>query len=173
MHDCNFMAADCQICLLLDTLHEVYEMRSAALCNLLQAFSSIEGGHDTDAMVKFAREYPVGHRLMINMGLIMDKDGLLQKAFDLQFRHYYPRPLQLHSETELELSLPAFMVIKDKKKKKKQWRLDAPKLEVDCVVEEELADDDQVEGELIDQLEPSPVHPSKVASSVSPFPFLS
>ncbi len=150
MHDHNFTAADRQICLLLDALHEAYEMCSADLCNLLQAFSSIEGGHDTDAMVKFAHEYPVSHRLMIDMGLITDKDGLLQKAFDPQFRHYYPCPLQLHSKTEPEPSLLAFTVIKDKKKKKKQQRSDAPELEVDRVVEEELADDDQVEGELID-----------------------
>ncbi|KAK0234974.1 hypothetical protein EDD85DRAFT_954483 [Armillaria nabsnona] len=118
MHDCNFTAADCQICLLLDTLHEAYEMHTAALCNLLRVFSSIEGGHDTDAMLKFAHEYPVGHRLMIDMGLIMDEDGLLQKVFNPQFRHYYPHPLQLHSEKTPELQLPAFMVIKDKKKKK-------------------------------------------------------
>ncbi len=68
MHDRNFMAADRQIHLLLDALHEAYEMCSAALCNLLQVFSSVEGGHDTDAMLKFAHEYPIGHRLMINMG---------------------------------------------------------------------------------------------------------
>ncbi len=167
MHDRNFTAADHQICLLLDTLHEAYEMCSATLCNLLQAFSSVEGGHDTDAMVKFTHEYPVGHRLMIDMGLITDKDGLLQKVFDPRFRHYYPCPLQLHSETEPELSLPAFTVIKDKKKKKKQQRADPPEMEVDHGNEEEQVDDDQVAGDLIDQLEPSPVHPSKAASSVS------
>ncbi len=172
MHDRNFTAADCQICHLLNALHEAYKMHTAVLCNLLQVFSSVEGGHDTDAMVKFAHEYPVSHRLMIDMGLITDEDGLLQKAFDPQFRHYYPCPLQLHSKTEPEPSLPAFMVIKDKKKKKKQWRSDAPEMEVNHVDEEEQADDNQVEGELIDQLEPSPIHPSKAASSVSHFPFL-
>ncbi len=120
MHDRNFTAANHQIHHLLNALHEAYEMHTAALCNLLQVFSFVKGGHDTDAMVKFACEYPISHRLMIDMGLITDEDGLLHKAFDLQFRHYYPRPLQLHSEMEPELLLPAFMVIKDKKKKKKQ-----------------------------------------------------
>ncbi|KAK0245026.1 hypothetical protein EDD85DRAFT_782998 [Armillaria nabsnona] len=150
MHDHNFTAANHQICHLLNALHEAYEMRTTALCNLLQVFSSVEGGHDTDAMVKFACKYPVGYRLMIDMGLITDNDGLLQKAFDLQFRHYYPRPLQLHSKMEPEPSLPAFMVIKDKKKKKKkkQQRSDASKMEVDCVDKEEQAEDDQVKGSL-------------------------
>ncbi len=173
MHDRNFMAADHQIRLLLNALQEVYKMRSAALCNLLQAFSSVEGSHDTDAMVKFAREYPIGHRLMIDMGLIMDEDGLLQKVFDPQFKHYYPRPLQLHSKKLPELSLPAFTVLKDKKKKKRHRRSEAPETGVEHGYEEEQADDDKVAGDLIDQLEPSPVHPSKAASSVSYFPSLS
>ncbi len=81
MHDRNFTTADHQIRLLLDTLHEAYKMCTAALCNLLQVFSSVEGGHDTNAMLNFTREYPVSHRLMINMGLITDEDRLLQKVF--------------------------------------------------------------------------------------------
>ncbi len=32
MHDRNFMAADRQICLLLDALHEAYEMHCAIFC---------------------------------------------------------------------------------------------------------------------------------------------
>ncbi len=144
MHDRNFMAADRQIRLLLNALHEAYEMHSAALCNLLQVFSSVEGGHNTDAMVKFACEYPVGHRLMINMGLITDEDGLLQKVFDPQFRHYSPRPLQLHSEKSPEPSLPAFTVLKDKKRKKRHWRSEAPETGVEHGDEEEQADDDKV-----------------------------
>ncbi len=120
MHDRNFTATDHEIHHLLNSLHEAYEMHTAALCNLLQVFSSVEGGHDADAMVKFACEYPIGHRLMIDMGLITDEDVLLQKAFDLQFRHYYPHPLQLHSKMEPEPLLPVFTVIKDKNKNKKQ-----------------------------------------------------
>ncbi len=136
-------------------------------------FSSVEGRHDTDAMLKFAREYPVSHRLMIDMGLITDEDGLLQRVFDPQFHHYYPRPLQLHSKKSPEPSLPAFTVLNDKKKKRKHRRSEAPKTEVDRGDEEEQADDDKVAGDLIDQLEPLPIHPSKVASSVSYLPFLS
>ncbi len=101
------------------------------------------------------------------------KTGLLQKVFDPQFRHYYPRPLQLHSEKSPEPLLPAFMVLKDKKKKKRHQRSEVPETGVEHGNEEEQADDDKVAGDLIDQLEPSPVHPSKAASSVSYFPFLS
>ncbi|PBK91030.1 hypothetical protein ARMGADRAFT_1082252 [Armillaria gallica] len=163
----SFMGAHNQPrhCLLLDALHEAYKMHSVVLCNLLQAFSSVKGGHDTDAMLKFTHKYPVGHRLMIDMGLITDEDGLLQKVFNPQFRHYYPHPLQLHSKKLPEPSLPAFTVLKDKKKKKKHWRSNAPETEVEHGDEEEQADDDKVAGDLIDQLEPSPIHPSKAASS--------
>ncbi|PBK87765.1 hypothetical protein ARMGADRAFT_1085436 [Armillaria gallica] len=165
MHDCNFMVSDCQIRPLLDVLHEAYEMHTTVLCNLLQAFSSVEGQHDTDAMIKFACEYPIGHRLMIDMGLITDEDGLLQKVFDPQFRHYYPCPLQLHSEKSPEPSFPAFTVVRDKKKKKKRRMSEAAEKAVKHVSEDEQADDDQVESDLIDQLEPSPLHPSMAASS--------
>ncbi len=174
MHDHNFMVSDRQIRPLLDVLHEAYEMHTTALCNLLQAFSSVEGRHDTDAMLKFACKYPIGHRLMIDMGLITDKDGLLQKVFDPQFQHYYSHPLQLHSKKLPEPSFPAFTVVKDKKKKKKKRGMsEAAKKAVKHVSEDEQADDEQVESDLIDQLEPSPLHPSKAASSVSHFPFLS
>ncbi|PBK85107.1 hypothetical protein ARMGADRAFT_1036603 [Armillaria gallica] len=102
---------------------------------------------------------------MIDMGLITDEDGLLQKVFDPQFRHYYPCPLQLHSEKSPEPSFPAFTVVKDKKKKKKRRMSEAAKKAVKHVSEDEQADDEQVESDLIDQLEPSPLHPSKAASS--------
>ncbi|PBK85030.1 hypothetical protein ARMGADRAFT_1036734 [Armillaria gallica] len=115
-------------------------------------------------MVKFARKYPVGHRLMIDMGLITDKDGLFQKACDSQFRHYYPCPLQLHSEKSPEPLLPAFTMLKDKKKKKRQTS-EAAEQEAKHVSEEKQADDDQVKGALIDPLESLLIHPSKAASS--------
>ncbi len=111
MHDCNFLAADRQICHLLNALHEAYQLRTAALCNLLQAFSQVEGAHDTDAFEKFARDYSTGRCLLIDMGLVRDEDGVLQRVAAPQLRHYYPRPLTVHSETTPEPQLPAFTVL--------------------------------------------------------------
>ncbi|KAK0219311.1 hypothetical protein EDD85DRAFT_797420 [Armillaria nabsnona] len=111
MHDHNFLAADRQIHHLLNALHEAYQLRTAVLCHLLQAFSQVKGAHDTDAFEKFAREYSTGHRLLINMGLIRDEDGVLQRITAPQLHHYYPRPLTVHSETTPEPQLPAFTVL--------------------------------------------------------------
>ncbi len=111
MHDRNFLAADHQICHLVNALHEAYQLHTAALCNLLQAFSQVEGAHNTDAFEKFSREYSTGHRLLIDMGLVRDEDGVLQRVTTPQLRHYYPRPLTVHSETTPELQLPAFTVL--------------------------------------------------------------
>ncbi|KAK0431314.1 hypothetical protein EV421DRAFT_1743217 [Armillaria borealis] len=122
---------------------------------LILAFSSVEGSHNTDAMLKFAHKYTVGHRLMIDMELITDKDGLLQKVFDLQMKHYYPCPLHLHSEMTPEPPLPEFAVLPDKKKQP------SDKLETKDG-DEEHADDDQVAKSLVDQLQSSPAQSSWV-----------
>ncbi len=119
-------------------------MHTAMLCNLLQAFSLIEGGHDTDAMLKYMHKYPVGHRLMIDMELIMDEDRLLQKVFNLQSRHYYPQPLHLHSK---KTPLPKFTVTEDKKKKKPMSDPLMKKANKDD--DEEYADNNQVVGALL------------------------
>ncbi len=111
MHDRNFLAADRQICHLLNALHEAYQLHTAALCNLLQAFSQLEGSHNMDAFEKFAREYSTGHCLLIDMGLVRDEDGVLQCVAVPQLRHYYPCPLTVHSETTPEPQLPAFTVL--------------------------------------------------------------
>ncbi len=111
MHDRNFLAADRQIHHLLNTLHEAYQLRTATLCNLLQAFSQVKGAHNTDAFKKFSREYSTGHCLLIDMGLIRDEDGVLQCVATPQLRHYYPHPLTIHSETTPEPQLPAFTVL--------------------------------------------------------------
>ncbi len=111
MHDHNFLAADCQIRHLLNALHEAYQLRTAVLCNLLQAFSQVEGAHDTDAFKKFAREYSTGRRLLIDVGLVRDEDGVLQRIAAPQLCHYYPHPLTVHSETTPEPQLPAFAVL--------------------------------------------------------------
>ncbi|PBK68524.1 hypothetical protein ARMSODRAFT_975924 [Armillaria solidipes] len=159
MHDRNFLAADRQIRHLLDALHEAYQIRTAALCNLLQAFSHVEGSHDTDALVKFAREYSVGRRLMIDMGLLAEEDGELQRVANPQLLHYYPRPLVLHSETTPEPPLPAFTVQKPEPITKKPRR---GKEEED----EETADGDHVAKVLEeDEFPSSPVRSVKHASS--------
>ncbi|PBK88171.1 hypothetical protein ARMGADRAFT_1034143 [Armillaria gallica] len=111
MHDCNFLAADCQICHLLNVLHEAYQLCTAALCNLLQAFSQVEGAHDMDVFKKFARECSTGCHLLIDMGLIRDEDGVLQCITAPQLRHYYPCPLTVHSEMTPEPQLPMFSVL--------------------------------------------------------------
>ncbi len=111
MHDRNFLAADRQIHHLLNALHEAYQLCTAALCNLLQAFSQVEGSHDTDAFKKFAREYSTGCHLLIDMGLVRDEDGVLQRVAAPQLHHYYPRPLTVHSETTPEPQLPTFTVL--------------------------------------------------------------
>ncbi|KAK0241962.1 hypothetical protein EDD85DRAFT_949023 [Armillaria nabsnona] len=138
MHDCNFTTADHQIWHLLNTLHEAYKMHSTMLCNLLQAFSSVKGGHDTDAMLKFACKYSTSHHLIINMELIMDEDGLLQKVSDLRSHHYYP----CHSKTTPEPLLPMFTIFKDKTKKKQKSSL--PVTKVNNGESKEQVDDEQV-----------------------------
>ncbi|KAK0431825.1 hypothetical protein EV421DRAFT_1911534 [Armillaria borealis] len=146
MHDRNFQAANRQIHHLLDALHEAYQIQTAALCNLLQAFSHVEGSHDTNALVNFARQYPVGRRLMIDMGLLAEDDGELQRVADPQLRHYYPRPLVVHSETTPEPKLPAFTGAEEE--------------------EDETAEGEQVAKVLEeDELPSSPVCPVKPAGS--------
>ncbi|KAK0456967.1 hypothetical protein EV421DRAFT_1729477 [Armillaria borealis] len=133
MHDHNFLAAD--------------------------PFSHVEGSHDTDALVKFARQYPVGRCLMIDMGLLAEDDGELQCVADPQLRHYYPRPLVVHSETTPEPPLPAFTVQQPEPITKKPRR---GKEEED----EETADGDHVAQVLEeDELPSSPARPVKHASS--------
>ncbi len=136
----------------------------------LHAWMHIEhvSRHNTNAMVKFACKYPISRWLMIDMELITNENRLLQKVFNPQSKHYYPHSLQLHSEMTPELSLPAFTIIKDEKKKKR-WMFKAAKMGVNHDDGDEQADNDQVAGDLIDQLEPSSIQPSKVASLVSSF----
>ncbi len=78
---------------------------------LASSIFTVEGAHDTDAFEKFAREYSTGRRLLIDMGLVRDEDGVLQCVAVPQLRHYYPHPLTVHSETTPEPQLPAFTVL--------------------------------------------------------------
>ncbi|KAK0450475.1 uncharacterized protein EV420DRAFT_1561988 [Desarmillaria tabescens] len=73
-YPCSFNLPTARSCHLLNALHKNYGIRTAALCNMLQAFTQVEGDHDTDALVNFARQFPVGRRLLIDMGLVSQKE---------------------------------------------------------------------------------------------------
>ncbi|KAK0447493.1 uncharacterized protein EV420DRAFT_1483840 [Desarmillaria tabescens] len=162
MYDINFRTADRTICHLLNCLHDTYQIWSASLCNMLQAFAQIEEDHDTDTLMKFACCFPVGRRLLIDMGLVEEKDNKeLDHVAAPQVRHYYPREPARRVETLTgpEPSLPSWRAISPYPSGAEQAKVQESK---DGEDETQVADDLQV-----DQLHSSPVHPERRTRSSS------
>ncbi|KAK0467670.1 hypothetical protein IW261DRAFT_1426419 [Armillaria novae-zelandiae] len=67
-HERCFRDADDNVATCIVQLQRVYETRATTFANIIQALDQIECNHDTDAMLKVARKYPISHRLFIEMG---------------------------------------------------------------------------------------------------------
>ncbi|KAK0462757.1 hypothetical protein IW261DRAFT_1428040 [Armillaria novae-zelandiae] len=67
-HERCFQDADDNIATCIVQLQRAYKTQAATFTNIVQALDQIECDHDTDAVLKVARKYPVSRRLFIEMG---------------------------------------------------------------------------------------------------------
>ncbi|KAK0468837.1 hypothetical protein IW261DRAFT_1426034 [Armillaria novae-zelandiae] len=67
-HERCFRDADDNVAACIVQLQRAYQTRAATFANIVQALDQIECDHDTDAMLKVARKYPVSGHLFIEMG---------------------------------------------------------------------------------------------------------
>ncbi|KAK0457617.1 hypothetical protein IW261DRAFT_1430725 [Armillaria novae-zelandiae] len=67
-HERCFQDADDNVAACIVQLQRAYETRAATFANIVQALDQIECDHDTDAMLKVTRKYPVSRHLFIEMG---------------------------------------------------------------------------------------------------------
>ncbi|KAK0473640.1 hypothetical protein IW261DRAFT_1423551 [Armillaria novae-zelandiae] len=67
-HKWCFRDADDNVAACIVQLQRAYETRAATFANIVQALDQIECDHDTDAVLKVARKYPISHCLFIEMG---------------------------------------------------------------------------------------------------------
>ncbi|KAK0465784.1 hypothetical protein IW261DRAFT_1427047 [Armillaria novae-zelandiae] len=67
-HERCFWDADDNVATCIVQLQRVYETRATTFANIVRALDQIECDHDTDAVLKVTRKYPVSCRLFIEMG---------------------------------------------------------------------------------------------------------
>ncbi|KAK0484669.1 hypothetical protein IW261DRAFT_1560322 [Armillaria novae-zelandiae] len=73
-HEQCFRDADDNVAACIIQLQRAYETQAATFTNIIQALDQIECDHDTDAVLKVARKYPISRHLFIEMGYQVGKE---------------------------------------------------------------------------------------------------